>query len=133
MEIFNSNFIVDNKERYKNLNILKDLTIVIPIRNEAFDDVLFAVEYYSLLERNILIIDGSIDELPHLGKQNNLHYIHKKDTNIHDRIKYSLNRIKTKYILLVALDDFVVLDSIIEGLELINKYNCEYVTGPAIS
>lgn len=67
MEIFNSNFIVDNKEKYKNLNILKDLTIVIPIRNEAFDDVLFAVEYYSLLERNILIIDGSIDELPHLG------------------------------------------------------------------
>jgi glycosyltransferase domain-containing protein len=132
MNIFDPSFIIDNKEKFTNQNLNKTLTVIIPIKDESLDRVIFAINYYSLLQCRIIILDGSDKELSHLKDSTDVEYLHFKNRYIINRVLEGSNLVKTDYVLLVALDDFVNLDAISDAFSLIYTHDCNYVSGPGL-
>jgi hypothetical protein len=71
--------------------------------------------------------------LPNKCYTDNKEVILKLNRYIINRVLEGSNLVKTDYVLLVALDDFVNLDAISDAFSLIYTHDCNYVTGPALA
>ncbi len=100
---------------------MRDLTVIIPPHNRHVY-LKRALDYYSDLDIKILIGDSSDTEYPEKDKLNdNVQYFFLKGLSFADKICELIKKVDTKYTLIIAEDDFYVVDSIRKCTDFLNS------------
>jgi glycosyltransferase domain-containing protein len=106
-------------DRDSTRNDLDKLTLVMLSYNRQ-KFILRSIKYWSSTNVNLIILDGSPDSLNVEVKDGNIIYLHSPISYI-DRFIKSIDLIKTKYVALIADDDFLLfsgISKVIDELEL---------------
>jgi len=100
--------------------MFKDLTLVIPTHNRP-KRLRRILEYYSEIEIRIMICDSSKDKFPkkYLGK--NVKHFHYKNWPYSKKLSNCIKKVKTKYLLICADDDFIIPSAIKKCIDFLVK------------
>lgn len=106
--------------------IEKDITILIPTHNrkEYLNRIL---DYLSKSEFQIIVCDSSFEPFPYLDKYPNINYKYYGNISMMDKLLDGIRQISSKYTVMCADDDFVILSAIIEGADFLEN-NTDYVS-----
>lgn len=106
--------------------MFKNLTLIIPTRNRS-KRLRRILEYYSNTEIKIMICDSSKNKFPKKYLRKNVKYFHHKDWPYSKKLLNCIKKVKTKYTLLCADDDFIIPSAIKKCIEFLEK-NKDYVS-----
>src|SRR3989338_1675828 len=106
-------------------DMLSDVTILVPSFNRH-RQLKRLLEYYKGLKTNILVGDSTLTAFPDAGKYKNLNYFHYPNYPYATKLALMYKKIKTKYVLFCADDDFVIPNSVKECVNFLDK-NPDYV------
>ena len=97
-----------------------DLTIVIPSHNRHryFERFL---TYYSDFDCDILIVDSTITAFEFKSKSVNIFYEHLPEKTFTGKLSFAFNKIKTKFVVLCADDDFLIKDGLKDCIAFLNE------------
>ncbi len=101
---------------------MHEISIIILVHNnqEYIDTIL---TYYSGTKINLIIADSSDNKLEHNYK--NIQYKHFYNYTLSKKLFYALKIVKSQYVCLVGVDDFICIHAIINGILFLNK-NSDY-------
>ena len=77
-----------------------------------------AFEYYNKFFNNLIIVDSSKKKIKYYKKKS---YLHLPDKSFLEKIYIGISKSKTKYILIASDDDFILPQSVCEGLKFIEN------------
>lgn len=104
--------------------MLSDITIIIPTYNRP-RQLNRLLNYYSRSKFQIIVGDSSPDIFPYLKRYRNVKYYHYPNFSYAKKLPLIYDRVRTKYVLFCADDDFIIPKSIIECRNFLNK-NSDY-------
>ena len=104
---------------------MNDFTLIVTSRNRP-DKLDRCLSYYSKKKINLIVLDGSEKEFLEIGKYPDIDYRFMPGKNRVYRFVAALKSVKTKYVMHLADDDFVITDSIAPCIKFLEENN-EYV------
>ena len=113
----------------RNQDLSAILSIIIPIHNETIKKVLDIINYYSVYNVSIFVVDSSINSMMHKIEFNNVVYSHLPRTSFPEKIYIISKKIKTKLVLLNPVDDLVSLSLLKDICVWVEKNNVDYFGG----
>lgn len=106
--------------------MFSNVTILIPTYNRS-NYLKRILEYYKDISFPIVIADSSLSPIEIDDRFKNVIYYHYPEMSMIEKISFTLNLIKTEYVLLCADDDFIVPESIIKAQIFLDK-NLDYAS-----
>jgi len=113
IEKYNSNDLkpLVSKQIGKRLKFInQDITLIIPVYNDQ-DYIRRSVEYYKDFPIKIVYCDSSKKKYDGFFYKN-MEYVYLKEYTFPKKILYVLNKVKTRYVTMCALDDFILKKSL---------------------
>lgn len=93
-------------------------TLIIPTHNRH-KYLLRSIEYFKDLDAQVIYVDSS--SIPFTGKiAQNMHYLHLPNKKFAEKILFALAETSNEIVALCADDDFILIESMYEGYELLN-------------
>lgn len=103
--------------------ILKDLTLIIPTFNRKAN-LHKALKFYLRFDLKVIVLDGTVQRSLNENFAN-VTYVHMPESAFHIRLLKSTDFIETRYVALVADDDFHLVTGLSKCVEFLNQ-NLEY-------
>ena len=98
-----------------------DCTIIIPTHNRH-RYLSRVLDYYSTADFNLIVLDSTSNSFKHKDQLgSHIEYHHCKDMTYISKMIFGLNKIETKYCLIVADDDFIAPNGIKYCLRFLNE------------
>lgn len=120
---------------YKHMDV-SDLTIIIPTYNrpDYLERILRYINNYKYINPKIIVLDSSLNEYKEVNKDiirnlNNINIIYYEflsDILVIKKLWSGIKKIKSKYLLMCADDDFITEEGIIESITRLEKNNDIY-------
>lgn len=97
-----------------------NFTLIIPTHNRH-KYLKRSIDYFKNLDANVIYIDSS--EVGYNGyKATNMEYVHTPNKKFADKVLNALERTTTDFVALCADDDFILIDSLYQGVETLKEY-----------
>lgn len=100
--------------------MLSDITIIIPTYNRP-RQLNRLLSYYSKFKFQIIVGDSSPNSFPNLKKYKNIKYYHYPNFPYAKKLPLIYNKVRTKYVLFCADDDFILPKAIKKCVEFLEK------------
>ena len=104
---------------------MNNFTLIIPTHNRH-SYLKRSIEYFKNLEAKVIYCDSSLQPY-NKGLPSNIEYIHLPNKSFSEKILITLDKINTSFVALCADDDFILLDSLYKGCDILNK-NTNFAT-----
>ena len=98
-----------------------DFTLIIPTNNRH-NYLKRSIAYYDALDAVVIYCDSSIEKYDCL-LADHITYLHLPQKSFSEKILIALDRVKTKYVALCADDDFIIIESLYEGVDFLSHNN----------
>lgn len=107
-----------------------DFTLIIPTHNRH-EVLKYSMEYYNNCSFEVVYVDSSdIEYLARDNKFSNISYRYLRGISFASKLLYTLETIQTRYVGLCADDDFLILDSVFNGISFLeNKQSIKAYIG----
>ena len=106
--------------------MLNNLTIIIPTHERQ--ELLFrSLKFYKKYNISIIIVDSSkkaIADKIKLKWPKNFKYFHTPNQSISSKLFFAINKVGTKYVNLCPDDDFLNMESLLEGIKYLESNKC---------
>lgn len=104
--------------------MLNNLTIIIPTY-KRHRQLARLLDYYSKYKLNILVADSTLTPFPSKKISKNVKYYHYPNYSYAKKLPLIYSKVKTKYVVFCADDDFIIPSSILESVNFLEK-NADY-------
>ena len=104
---------------------MDNFTLIIPTHNRH-QYLGRSIEYFQSLNANVIYCDSSIQPY-NIPLPSNIEYIHLPNKSFSEKILITIDKINTSFVALCADDDFILLDSLYKGCDILNK-NTNFAT-----
>jgi len=110
--------------------MVEKITIIIPMykRRKYLHRIL---DYYSNTDFNIMVADSSDEKFMFCKDYKNVKYFHYKNRTYSKKMQEIIKKVKTKYVVICADDDFIIPDSIKKCVKFLNE-NSDYASAQGL-
>lgn len=98
---------------------MNNFTLIIPTHNRHLY-LKRSIEYFKNLNAEVIYCDSSSEKYKG-NLTNNIKYLHFPENNFSEKILLALVDVKSKYVALCADDDFIIIESLYQGFEFLEK------------